>query len=469
MRTSHPGEAAAGMSSPSWIGARIDRLPATPYLWKLVILLSLGGWFELYELFFTGYIAPGLISSGVLTSTTQVFLGYTGVAAFIAATFAGLFIGTFFLGLLPDRFGRRFVFTYALLWYTAASVVMAFQTSPEGLLAWRFISGIGLGVEIVTIDAYLTELVPTGTRGRAFALNQGIMFTAVPVVALLAWWLVPQAPLGLQGWRWVVLIGALGAIAVWFIRREIPESPRWLAQSGRADEAERVMAAIEARIQTQYGKPLPPPRPAAADVQLETASLREIWKPPYRSRLLMLMVFNFAQVIGYYGFANWVPTLLIEKGIVVTKSLFYSFVIAIANPVGPLVGMSFADKVERKWVIVGSAIAIAVIGTAFSQVTAPALLIACGVAMTLVNTTLSYAYHAYQTEVFPVRVRGRAAGIAYSTSRLGAMCSGFLVSYFLQHFGVGGVFGLITAAMAVVVVSIGVFGPSVRAKSAGAV
>jgi putative MFS transporter len=144
-------------------------------------------------------------------------------------------------------------------------------------------------------------------------------------------------------------------------------------------------------------------------------------------------------------------------------------VIAIANPVGPLVGMSFADKVERKWVIVGSAIAIAVIGTAFSQFTAPALLIACGVAMTLVNTTLSYAYHAYQTEVFPVRVRGRAAGIAYSTSRLGAMCSGFLVSYFLQHFGVSGVFGLISAAMAVVVVSIGVFGPSVRVKGAGAV
>src|SRR5258708_33845484 len=111
---------------------------------------------------------------------------------------------------------------------------MAFQASPEGLLAWRFISGIGLGVEIVTIDAYLTELVPTGTPGRAFALNQGIMFTAVPVVALLSWRLVPQAPLGLQGWRWVVLIGAFVAIAGWFFRLEVPEIPRWLVQSARA-------------------------------------------------------------------------------------------------------------------------------------------------------------------------------------------------------------------------------------------
>jgi putative MFS transporter len=288
------------------------------------------------------------------------------------------------------------------------------------------------------------------------------MFSAVPMVALFSWLLVPAAPFGIEGWRWVVLIGAVGAAVVWFIRRAIPESPRWLSQNGREEQAGRVTAAIEEKVEAQYGRPLPVPRPTAPDVKVASTSLSELWKPPYRSRLLMLAVFNLAQVIGYYGFANWVPTLLIGKGILVTKSLFYSFVIAVANPIGPLLGMTFADRVQRKWVIVGAAVAIAVVGVAFTQFEAPALLIVCGVLMTLANTILSYAYHAYQTEVFPVRIRGRAAGLAYSSSRLGAMCSGFLIAFFLREFGVGGVFGLITAAMLVVIVSIGVFGPTSR-------
>jgi putative MFS transporter len=98
------------LTSPSQISARMERLPATRYLWMLVALISLGGFFEMYELFFTAYITPGLIKSGILTSTTQSFFGFSGIGAFIAATFAGLFIGTFFLGFLPDRYGRRFVF-----------------------------------------------------------------------------------------------------------------------------------------------------------------------------------------------------------------------------------------------------------------------------------------------------------------------------------------------------------------------
>ena len=114
---------------------------------------------------------------------------------------------------------------------------MAFQHDVFGLNLWRFISGIGVGVELVTIDTYLSELVPANLRGRAFAINQAIQFCAVPVVALLAWLLVPRAPFGLDGWRWVVLLGASGAILVWWIRRRVPESPRWLAQQAARDVA----------------------------------------------------------------------------------------------------------------------------------------------------------------------------------------------------------------------------------------
>src|SRR4051794_41161497 len=241
------------------VSERLENAPASTYLWRLVILLSLGGCFEIYDLFLTGYIAPGLNRSGLLTTTTQAFFGFSGVGAFVAATFAGLFVGTFFLGFLADRFGRKSIFTYALLGYTAASVVMACQTTSGGLLLWRFIAGIGIGVEIITIDAYITELVPSWMRGRAFAVNQAVMFIAVPIVAFLSWWLVPLSPYGIDGWRWVVLIGAAGSMVIWVLRLYVPESPLWLARHGRGDEADKIMRRLEASVSASSTRPMTPP------------------------------------------------------------------------------------------------------------------------------------------------------------------------------------------------------------------
>jgi len=249
------------------IGARLDRLPASRTIWIRVALLSLGGFFEFYDIFFSGYIAPGLVRSHILTTTTRGLFGMTGIASFIASLFCGLFIGTALFAFAADRFGRRTIFTCSLLWYTAASVVMAFQRDVFGLNIWRFIGGIGVGVELVTIDTYLAELVPKELRGRAFALNQTIQFSSVPLIALLAWLLVPRSPMGLDGWRWVVLIGAAGAIFVWWIRRRVPESPRWLAQHGRLAEAETILADLERRVAADTGIGLPPaatPRPQGA-------------------------------------------------------------------------------------------------------------------------------------------------------------------------------------------------------------
>lgn len=448
-------------AAPDEISRRLEAMPSTARVWKLVILLSLGGCFEIYDLFLTGYIAPGLNRSGLLTTTTHSFFGFSGVGAFVAATFAGLFVGTFFLGFLADRFGRRAIFTYALLGYTAASVIMACQTSSEGLLFWRFLAGIGIGVEVITIDAYITELVPSRIRGRAFAVNQSIMFVAVPVVALLAWWLVPLAPYGIDGWRWVVLIGAAASMIVWVLRLFLPESPLWLARHGRTEEAYRILTALEAAGGNTRPAPLPA-RPATHSAA--SVSFGDLFRPPYLSLVILFMVFNLCQAFGFYGFANWVPTLLVEKGITVTKSLQYSFIVAIAYPIAPLLASSFADRFERRWIIAGACIAIIVFGMAFAQLTEPVLLIASGVMLTACNTTMSYAYHAYQTEVFPTQIRARASGLVYSMSRLSATFSGFIVAYMLKEAGVTGVFGLITAAMLVVVIAMALFGPNVRGK-----
>src|SRR5579862_7467300 len=278
MQRSSPSQEAALVES-GLIGARLDRLPATRTIWTYVLLLSLGGFFEYYDLFFTGYIAPGLVRSHILSTTTPGLFGFTGIASFAASLFLGLFIGTALFSFVADSLGRRAIFTWSLLWYTAATVVMAFQKDVSGLNLWRFIAGIGVGVELVTIDSYLSELVPRVCRGRAFAFNSVIQFAAVPVVALLAWLLVPISPLGLDGWRWVVLIGAVSAIFVWWIRRRVPESPRWLAEHGRIGEARRLMNTLETRVAAEADGPLPPP--LSAEIQSSRGSFIEIWRPPY--------------------------------------------------------------------------------------------------------------------------------------------------------------------------------------------
>lgn len=447
------------------ISARLDRLPATRTVWRLVVLLSLGMFFEIYDLLYSAYVAPGLVKSGILTLSTPGLFGTTGVASFIAALFAGLFLGTIACGFLADRFGRRAIFTYSLLWYTGANVVMAFQETAWGLNFWRFLVGLGLGVEMVTIGTYVSELVPKQIRGRAFACNQAIGFAAVPVVAFLSYLLVPRAPLGLDGWRWVVLIGAHGALFVWWIRRELPESPRWLAQHGRLHEADRVVRALEARVEAEYGRPLPPPVPVAP--LLPTAApvrgrFRDLWVAPYRSRTLMMAVFNMFQTVGYYGFANWVPTLLVKQGITVTTSLLYSSIVALAAPLGPLLGLAIADRFERKTVIVAMAGLTVLLGLLFSQTAMPLLLIALSIGLTLSNNIMSYSFHGYQAELFPTTIRARAVGFVYAWSRFSAIFTAFMIAAVLQRFGTTGVFVFVAAAMAVAMAAVGFFGPRTK-------
>jgi len=445
-------------SSPAEITARIDRLPACRAVWRLVVLLSLGAFFEMYDLFQTAYVSPGLISSGIFRTGAKGLFGLTDQATFAAATFAGLFAGTILFGSVADKFGRRTVFTFSMLWYTVANVSMGLQHTNVGVDLWRFISGLGIGVEIVTIDAYISEFAPRRIRGRAFAINQCVQFLSIPTVAAASWILIPHAPLGITGWRWVVFLGALGAIAVWFIRRGIPESPRWLAQQGRLEEAGKAISQIEAQAEAEIGHPLC--EPAAGPAELPGAGkFSDIWAPPYGGRTLMLVVLNFFQTIGFYGFGNWVPALIASKGANITNSLQYSAIIALMYPVGPLLCTLFADQFERKWQIVAAAIGTASFGLLFARQTATVWLISLGMLITLSNNLLSYSYHAYQAELYPTRIRARAIGFVYSWSRLSTMFTSFMIAFFLENFGTKGVFAFIASSMLMVILSVGVWGP----------
>lgn len=447
------------------LAARLDRLPATRSTWMLVLLLSLGAFFEFYELFSTAYVLPGIIDSGVLSATTEGFIALNGAASYIAATFLGLLIGVLAFGSVADRLGRRSVFTVALLWYSLCAVCMAFQQDALGLNFWRLMTGIGLGVELVTIDAYLSELVPARLRGRAFALNMVIAYLAVPTVALTAWLLVPSSAFGLDGWRLVVLLGGAGALVVWLLRLGLPESPRWLASHGRLAQAEAVVEALEAKARRQTGAALPEPAPAMPAERHERASFAEIWRPPYRRRTLMLMIFHAAQAIGLYGFSHWMPTFLVQRGVGLASSLEYGLLISCVAPLGPLLALLFADRVERKWLIVVSALVMAVAGVVFMQLHSRAAILVTGAVLTLGGTLISLGFHAYQAELYPTRSRARAIGFVYAISRISGALSGFLIAACLKHAGVPGALGLIIGCMLLVALSIGLLGPRTAGRS----
>jgi MFS transporter, putative metabolite:H+ symporter len=449
------------------IAARLDRLPPSWYVWRMIVLISLGGVFEFYDLFFTAYVAPGMIKSGLFTPeslgplASLNVIAVAGFGTFVFATFAGLWLGALLLGQIADRLGRRTIFVWSLIWYTVCSAIMAFQDTGFSLVIWRFIAGIGLGVELVTIDAYIAELIPRRERGRAFSTNQFITYLAVPLVAFLAWRLVPLQPLGWDGWRWVVLIGSVGAVVVLVLQLGIPESPRWLAKRGRNEEAEAIVARIEAGVERELGRPLPPAVPEPPEAE-SIGSLVDAFEPPYRTRTIMLSVFNFAQTIGFYGFAAWVPTLLIARGIHVTASLQYAFIIAIANPFGPLLGTLFSDRIERKWQIVGGAAGMLICMTIFARLSDPPALIIFGVLFTLCANVMSYSFHNYQAELYPTRIRARAIGFVYSWSRISAAFAGLAIGYFLHTGGVSAVAAFIAVAMFVVIGVISMFGPLTR-------
>jgi MFS transporter, putative metabolite:H+ symporter len=436
------------------IAARIERISVGKFHRRFIALVSLGGWFDFYDIYMMAYIGAALQQSG--------FLSLHQFTTVIAAGFLGMFTGTIVFGMGSDRMGRRSAFVTMLLIYSLFTLAGAFAPSAGWLVVLRFFAGIGIGAELVVIDTYVSEMVPSSARGRYVAITQTTGFTAVPVVAILVRLLVPTHFL-IEGWRWVMVIGSLGSALAWYFRRSLPESPRWLESRGRHTEAEQVLASLEANSyapeRDRSGERRATSGERAAEHVGERASFAELWRPPYRRRTIMLMMFHALQTIGYYGFANWAPTFLLRRGVSLLHSLEYTLMIALVSPLGPALAVWTSDKLERKWSIVVTALLIAAFGLGFAFWSLPVLIVASGALVTLFSNWFSALLHAYQSELFPTRLRATGVGFTYSWSRLSAVFSSLLIGTVLVRAGVGGVFTLLAAAMVGVALVIGGFGP----------
>jgi putative MFS transporter len=435
------------------IAARVERLPLGKFHRRFIALVSLGTCFDLYDIFVVAYIGPALQQSG--------FLSLKEFSLLVASGFLGMFFGTIFFGMGSDRIGRRISFITLLLIYSAFTLAAAFAPSAAWLIVLRFLAGLGIGAEIVVIGTYVTEIVPSYARGRYVAITQVAGFSAVPVAAILSRLLVPTHFL-MAGWRWVMVIGASGALLSWWFRRRLPESPRWLESQGRVAEADAVLRSLEresfskADQDSESRSSETEPREAFRDQQ--SASFAELWRPPYLKRTVMLIIFQTLQTIGFYGFANWAPTFLVKRGFSLLHSLEYTMLIALVSPLGPMLAAWTSDQFERKWTIVALAVLVAVFGLGFGDAKTATAVVAFGALLTLCNYWFSAAFHAFQAELFPTRIRATGVGFTYSWSRLSAAFSSLLIGAVLAH-GVPAVFTLLAAAMTGVAVVVATMGP----------
>jgi putative MFS transporter len=430
------------------IASRLERLPISGFHRRFITIISLGAWFDFYDIFMIAYIGAALQHSQFLTLQEFSYL--------VAAGFCGMFIGTVIFGMGSDYFGRKFAFVLMLLIYSVFTLLGAFAATARTLIWLRALAGVGIGAELVVIDTYVSEVVPSAARGRYVAITQLVGFTAIPVVALLSRLLVPRFWL-LEGWRWVMIIGAAGALLAWYIRRRLPESPRWCESVGRHEQAEQIVRAIERDIETETQKALPTPVFLAV-TPARRMPFRELWQADYRGRTMMLTVFHLLQTIGLYGFANWAPTFLLKQGKSLGQSLEYGFLIAIVSPLGPLLGVLTAERVERKQAIVILSLLMAITGLAFPFATRATAIVGIGAVLTVFSYWFSAVLHAYQAELFPTRARATGVGFTYSWSRLSAVFSTLVIGALMTR-GVLVVFIFMAGAMAGVALVVGLFGP----------
>jgi putative MFS transporter len=438
------------------IAARLDRLPITRLHKKATVLLGIGLFFDLYDIFLTGVLSTVL--------SEQFHVAHELLPLLLGAGFLGMFIGAIVLNGLADRFGRKKAFMWNLAIYSGFTLLAAFSPNVVLLIIFRFLAGFGLGAEPPLCDTYLSELLPVSKRGKYVAWAYTLAFLSMPVEGFLAKWLVPLKFLGMEGWRWLFIIGSIGALIVWILRRHLPESPRWLETAGRIAEANQIVVQFE-----EEAKKTTDLEPAvvsgAQPLPIEKVSFPVLFKKQYVQTTLMLWFFQILQTIGYYGFGTLVPLILKAKGYTVLDSLEYAALTFLGYPIGSLLSLPLVERMDRKWLIVLSAFLMAVFGISFGLAETPMLIILFGVLYTLISNVFSNAFHIYQAEIFPTSVRATAVGFAYSLSRLMSGLMPFLLLPVLRKYGSTAMFEVMAVAMGLIMLDIGLLGPRTTGRS----
>ncbi|WP_179402270.1 MFS transporter [Burkholderia guangdongensis] len=433
--------------------ARLERLPFSGYHRLIFVIVAIAFFFDSVDL--------GTMTF-VLGSIRKEFGLSTAAAGLVAsASFFGMVIGAALAGLLADRFGRRPVFQWSMVLWGTVSYLCSTAQSVDALIVWRVLLGIGMGMEFPVAQTLLSEFVPTANRGRLIALMDGFWPLGFITAGLVSYFVLPQF-----GWRTVFALLAIPAVFVLFVRRLVPESPRWLEHAGRLAQADTVMRDIEAKVMRSAGVatlPLPSPSIAAATPVRGRGALREIWSGAYRRRTTMVWLLWFFALLGFYGLTSWLGALLQQAGFAVTQSVFYTVLISLGGVPGFLCAAWLVERWGRKPTCIASLVGGGVMAYLYGQSAlhggSVALLVGTGLVMQFFLFGMWAALYTYTPELYDTGARATGSGFASAIGRIGSLIGPYAVGVVLPVFGQGGVFTLgalsfVAAALAVAVLGI---------------
>ena len=430
-------------------GARLDRLPISSFHRRILWLIGIGMFFDGFDIYVAGAVLGATLKSGFSTMGQN--------AQFVSVTFLGMMLGAFFTGFLGDRYGRRFTYQANLAIFGVASIASAFAPSMPVLILLRFAMGAGLGAENVVGYATMTEFVPPQSRGKWLGIVSVFVVSGLPVTGLLGTLLIPHF-----GWRIMFVLGGVGAMVVWYLRKALPESPRWLESIGREEEADAILRNIEMEVSTERG-PLRDPLPAPP--AQHSRSIGSLVNPVLLPRMIVGGVTLIVVNTLIFGFVTWLPTFFVQQGRSIVSSLGYSLIISLGAPLGTALGAFTADSWGRKPTIIGASVATIVVGSVYPFVDNPAILLTVGFFLMIpIYVLVAVLFAIYIPELFPTEVRMRAAGICNTFGRGATILTPFIVVALFRTYRVMGVVGFLIALLIVQIFVVLRFGVEPRKK-----
>jgi MFS transporter, putative metabolite:H+ symporter len=429
------------------IVARLERLPTSWWQVKTRIIVGVATFFDAFDALAIASVLPVIVPLWKLTPPQIGFM--------ISAGFFGQLIGALLFGWFAERYGRMPAMVWSIALFATMSLVSALAWDYNSLVVFRTIQGIGLGGEVPVAAAYISELAKAHGRGRFVLLYEIVFPIGLVAASLLGLWLVPR-----YGWQTMFILGALPAILALFLRRVLPESPRWLASRGRQVEAEAAIRQIERETERATGLPLPPPKPVISTLD-KPASLSDLFGPTYLRRTLVVWVIWFSAYFVNYGLTICLPTVYRTMfQLPLEQSLRYGLITQAVGLLGTLICALTIDYVGRRlWFAASFAAAAAALAalTFYPAPTAEQVLTSITVAYFFIST-INIGVYLYTPELYPTRVRAIGVGTATAWLRIasmigpsavGMMIASGLPSVFLAFGIAAGIAAVITGLFAV--------------------
>jgi putative MFS transporter len=405
--------------------------------------------FDGFDIYVAGAVLGATLKSGFSTMGQN--------AQFVSVTFLGMMLGAFFTGFLGDKYGRRFTYQANLAIFGIASITSAFAPSMFVLILLRFAMGAGLGAENVVGYATMTEFVPPQARGKWLGIVSVFVVSGLPVTGLLGTLLIPHF-----GWRIMFVLGGVGAMVVWYLRKALPESPRWLESVGRTKEADTILLDIEREVSLDHS---PLREPLSAPPALHSHGLGSLLNPILLPRMIVGSITLIVVNTLIFGFVTWLPTFFVQQGRSIASSLGYSLIISLGAPLGTALGAFTADSWGRKPTIIGASLLTIVIGSIYPFVHDPAVLLSVGFLLMIpIYILVAVLFAIYIPELFPTEVRMRAAGICNTFGRGATILTPFIVVALFRTYKVVGVVGFLIALLIVQIFVVYRFGVEPKKK-----